>query len=196
MATKKSAIVLKDQKVSDMVAAGIDIKLTKMEIADYIAAKSKEELENRQNTLRDLIGNYMHKGVVVDMTKQQKVAADALKAVTGKDVFVMACFAGINSGYCWTGWFVFKNNNNDDRHSYTHIIQFQLDSSQIPDIDVESLLTEQNENWKRIQDLGKKKHRTLLVEQILSGSDSGKKVLADLTDMVQRAVHGDKALDK
>lgn len=184
MATKKSAIVLKDAKINDMVAAGIEVKLTKMEIADYIAEKAKEELENRRTEINNLIQDYSRNGIPVEMNKKQKAVADAVKVLTAKEITLVAAWENYSGNPRWCGTF-----SDGERHFLSNV----LDENQIPNIDVMALHNEYGECWRRLQELGRKKHRTMLVEQILAGSDSGKKVLSDLANMVQRAVHGDKA---
>lgn len=191
MATKKSAIV-KSVDGGDLAKAGIDVKLSKMEIADYIADKAKEELETKINGMREEIQKWVHGYLDVVPTKQQQKLADDMSALDGTNKFVVK-LSYFNHGDGISPWnIVFGYEAPHWHHGklFQVILTVKADASQIPDVDIVSMQEELCEANERLHELGKKKHRTVLLEKILAGSDSGKKVLADLQNMVNRAVNG------
>lgn len=191
MATKKSAIV-KAVDSNDLVKAGIDVKLSKMEIADYIADKAKEELEAKLASLKSIYNKYIntgHNGQPVILTESQKTVIDGLSNLTG-NVYAgrLVLFYSFNNP-ADSEWKIQIVMQHHDHISGTSIY-FSPDASQIPDIDAAQLCVDIRDIEQRIKDFDKKKHRTILLEKILSGNESGKKVLADLQSMVARAVSG------
>lgn len=197
MATKKNAIV-KSQKIDDMIAAGIEVKLTKMEIADYIAAKAKEELNKRLKVIESELQSYAHGKVPFAdyVTSKQKKFIEMYNEIhgTNHDVKNATLMSIWGRGVVISFPIAFDPHNPLSVFQNMNGLNIPLDSEQ-RNLDVvisEKMLNEENQElMRRISELDKKQHRTLLVEQILSGSDSGKKVLADLNSMVSRAVKGD-----
>jgi len=183
MATKKSAAITKATKVDDLTAAGIDVKLSKMEIADYIAAKSKEELEKRQKQIQEENNNTNFDASDVVLTGEQHSLVELYcrvnnATVTGKQYQFTRRYE--NPVLC-------INISGDTNNLFINLAEDKLP------LEIKKYMCNQreyHENWNRIRDLDSKKHRTMLIEQILSGSESGKKVLNDLNAMIQRAVNG------
>lgn len=191
MATRKvKAEIVKAVDGNDLSKAGVDVKLSKMEIADYIAEKAKEELTNRLSVVQDTLNKYWRSSTVVAPTKLQQDTMDALTKLTGHKYATMVSW-NIDYGQIerseWRVTLVIAHEGGGYHGTSVHC---PADASQIPDVDMIALHKEQNEINNRIHELGKKKHRTYLIEQILSANESGKKVLADLKGMVNRAVNG------
>lgn len=190
MATKKAAIV-KAVDSNDLANAGIDVKLSKMEIADYIADKAKEELEARLVKLQKEIEHWQTKYHPVIPSKEQQAACDALTVATGKKFYCTLSYHWMHAEE--QRWSVcIGTDQNDPWHKgFQNAVAMPANPDQIPEnVDVGAMHQERQELQIRLQELGKKKHRTILLEKILASNDSGKKVLADLQGMVARAVNG------
>lgn len=183
MATKKSAAITKAAKVDDLTAAGIDVKLSKMEIADYIAAKAQEELELRKDELQKRYQEFSS-GLSVtldDLTDDQRTVVELYIKMHKAEIRDM-------SFNHWGEWRLSVRTNNRCGDLQLPLSDDQLNSDKIKEFtDTSNEIGEVNQ---RLHQLSKKSHRTMLIEKILGGSESGKKVLGDLTSMVKRAVHG------
>lgn len=193
MATKKAAIV-KAVDGNDLAKAGIDVKLSKMEIADYIAEKAKEELETRMAALNAEYKKWTEGYLPVIPTKEQQAACDALTKATGKKFYCQLTYNIHNGEDESKNWLVCIGTDTTDwsgRSRYENAVAMKANDSQRPDgVNVIQIIRERSEVFDRLQELGKKKHRTMLLEKILASNESGKKVLADLQGMVARAVNG------
>lgn len=191
MASKKNSIVAK-ANVSTLEKAGVETKLTKMEIADYIATKAKEELQNRVNEVQQELGNYQQKGVPFSehLTDLQKEYVSLYCKIHNQKI-------DVNSASLIIGWGRDGSFAIGFRYSHTDFfgggmkIPLTDDQKNLPIVKkLGNMQNEYADMVERIHNLDKKSHRTLLVEQILSGSESGKKVLSDLAVMINRAVSG------
>lgn len=186
MATKKAAIKLaKQENVLDTLAkAGVEVKLTKTEIADYIAEKAQEQLNEQITDLKNQI-QVLNKDAIQTPTGKWKVLADALNDAKGaKDTYLLQ-YERRYSGCMVT---LIHQNENGWNHG---IVSKQIAESELPSVftKIEALDKELGELQKRLQTLQTKKHRILLIEKILSGTESGKVVLGDLTKLVNKLVN-------
>jgi len=194
MAAKKAALV-KAVDGGDLAKAGIDVKLSKMEIADYIADKAKKELESRIEFLNKEIETWTRGYHDIKPTKEQQKACDMLTQLTGNTfICKLTHTSEIDSaGVSQDKWLVCIGHNVSTNWRGTYIevaVTMPANPDQFPDVNVCEFIRDRQEAQTRMQELGKKKHRTILLEKILAGSESGKKVLADLQSMVSRAVNG------
>ena len=190
MAAKKAALV-KAVDGGDLAKAGIDVKLSKMEIADYIADKAKEELETKIAGMRDEINKWVQGYLDVTPTKQQQKVADELSVLDGNNKYlVKLSYHNSGDGKPWNIVIGYDAPHWHYGKHFQSIFTVKADPSQIPDVDIDGMNAQLREAQERLHELGKKKHRTILLEKILAGSESGKKVLEDLKGMVNRAVNG------
>jgi hypothetical protein len=210
MATKKNAIV-KNQKIDDMIAAGVEVKLTKMEIADYIAQKAKEELLDERNHLQEKVNNLHREGVPFAeyLNDDQKDYIKSYNKIHGSnlDANTATLVSGFDPRYDMQ--IIVRNgampNVENDVYSLVEILSMRhnnitaqisiplsAEQKELPFHNVlKSAVTDLDEINQKIANLDKKSHRTLLVENILNSSESGKKVLTDLKGMVKKVVKGD-----
>jgi hypothetical protein len=189
MATTKKALakVQKSDNVLDVMSnAGIDIKLTKTEIADYIAEKAQEELNTEIARVADQINDLRAKTYPV--TGKWKVLADAYNAILPAHEQVPFVLTYSHGGY---------HSVSDKRryycgmnHTYHRYLQIEIDEADMPKelLALPELEKHIGELQQRLNQLRTKKHRILLIEKILSGTDSGKVVLSDLTKIVNKMV--------
>lgn len=190
MATKKAAIV-KVVDGNDLAKAGIDVKLSKMEIADYIADKAKEELETRLSQVTGEIAKWQNGYHSVKPTPDQKAAADALTQATGKKFYCTLSYHWTNdTANKWVVCVGLDVKNYSGQTCFQSAVAMEANDDQLPGIDMDALNEEKKDIQERLWNLKTKKHRTILLEKILSSNESGKKVLADLQGMVTRAVSG------
>ncbi len=190
MATKKSTIV-KATDGNDLAKAGIDVKLSKMEIADYIADKAKEELESRLSKVTAEIAKWQQGYHTVLPTPDQKAAADALTQATGKKFYCTLSYHwSHDTPNKWVVCIGMDVKNYAGQTCFQNAVAMEANDDQLPGIDMAALNEEQKDIQERLWNLKTKKHRTILLEKILSSNESGKKVLADLQGMVARAVSG------
>jgi ABC-type phosphate transport system auxiliary subunit len=186
MAAKKAALkVVKQENVLDTLAkAGVEVKLTKTEIADYIAEKAQEELQGQITDLKNQM-EVLTKNANKTPTGKWKVLADALNDAKGaKDTYFLQYERRYNG--CMVT--LVLQTENGWHHG---VVSVQVAESELP-VELaqrEALEKQLGELHKRLQTLQTKKHRILLIEKILSGTESGKVVLGDLTKLVNKLVN-------
>lgn len=187
MATKKTAIkIVKQENVLDTMAkAGVEIKLTKTEIADYISEKAQEEINEEIRKIQEE-AKALRESVSKTPTGKWKTLAEAFNAATGVDRAYKLDYMKRHDTYLVTlaidsghGWF-------------NGIANREIDVKDVPApiLEAEKLEERIHELNNRLRTLQTKKHRILLIEKILGGTESGKVVLGDLTKMVNKIVNG------
>jgi hypothetical protein len=194
-ARKKSTTALAalngDVTSSTLAKAGVEVKLTKSEIAEYIAEKAKKQIEEETTALENKYGgrNDFYWGSCAVANPPKRIA-NVAKAIIGADdeddgtaLSVKVQFAGEDNCGRRNRWVV----EIDGRTSFAYNM---LDTEQIPPeyaawaADKERYNTLQKKN----AELNRKNYKVLLVESILSGSVAGTTVLADLNKMVEQMV--------
>jgi hypothetical protein len=191
-ARKKSTTALAalngDVSSSTLAKAGVEVKLTKSEIAEYIAAKAIKQIEEELAALEKKHGGRyeLNSGLlkVANPPKRIKAIVNAINAANSD-----------NSEY--TAHAIYSRSSADVGYWQIHIgryssaLQYRLiDGEDAPaeydawkvDKDRADALTDKH------RELQKKNYKVLLVESILSGSVAGTTVLADLNKMVEQMV--------
>lgn len=184
MAAKKKALAKTGDVLETMAKAGIEVKLTKTEIADYIAEKAQEEINSE----------------IAELRKEIETLAENDKLTpTGPALTIAQGFAALN-GDNVADYFVSYQNCYDRYWGMTlfkgtsHYLNVDIKKEQVPQSEIDRCqkILELNKQVQtlnnRLRDLQTKKHRILLIEKILSGTESGKIVLGDLTKLVNKLV--------
>lgn len=187
MATKKGlAKVEKSGNILDVMSkAGVEVKLTKTEIADYIAEKAQEEIKLEIESLKKRAKD-IQDSVDTNLTGKYKVFADAYNSLTGKDHKFGLDYRHYNDTYS-----VNLGIHTAHNHGWLHgIVSVEIPKSEVPAAIIESWEMEKRVVAlnNKLNTLQTKKHRVLLIEKILSGTESGKVVLGDLTKIVNKLV--------
>ena len=193
MATKKKsttalATLNGDVSSSTLAKAGVEVKLTKSEIAEYIAAKAIKQIEEEIAALENKHGGRyeLHSGLlkVANPPKRIKAIVNAINAANSEpnDTVAHAIFSSNSRG---TGYWQIHIGN------YSTSLQYRLIEGEEPPAEYEAWKVDKDrfdtlQNKQR--ELQKKNYKVLLVESILSGSVAGTTVLADLNKMVEQMV--------
>lgn len=203
-ARKKSnnalAVLNGDVSSSTLAKAGVEVKLTKSEIAEYIAAKATKQLEEEIKSIEEKYEgggrrSFHHGQVVVANPPKRVVAvAKAINAADGDATDVakaVVLFSGKEFGYNGRNrWTIMVNG--------TDILNYGLTEDEEIPAEYETLLADRKRFdtlQKKLFELRQKNYKVLLVESILSGSVAGTTVLADLDKMVKEMVAAPVAAD-
>jgi hypothetical protein len=189
-AKKKSTTALAalngDVSSGTLSRAGVEVKLTKGEVAEYIAEKAKKQIEEEIAAIENKHGgrhDFYWGGI--DVTSPSKRIANVVKAIKAANdadepsLTVIVKFAGEDTCGRKNRWLIDIDGRNQFSYNLT-------DSEQIPAEYVEWVADKERYNalQKKFNELCKKNYKVLLVESILSGSVAGTTVLADLNKMV------------
>ena len=191
MASKKKsttalAALNGDVSSSTLSKAGVEVKLTKSEIAEYIAEKAKKQIEEEIAAIENKHGGrHDFYWGSIDVTSPPKRIANVVKAIKAADdagessLTVSVKFAGEDTCGRKNRWLI----DIDGRTQFSYNLS---DSEQIPAESAEWTADKERYNalQKKFNELCKKNYKVLLVESILSGSVAGTTVLADLNKMV------------
>lgn len=194
-ARKKSTTALAalngDVTSSTLAKAGVEVKLTKSEIAEYIAEKAKKQIEEETTALENKYGGrrdfYWGNCAVANPPKRIANVAKAILGAVDEDdgtsLTVKIEFAGEDNCGRKNRWVV----EIDGRTSFAYNM---LDTEQIPPEFTAWAADKERYDAlsKKHNELCKKNYKVLLVESILSGSVAGTTVLADLNKMVEQMV--------
>ncbi len=194
-ARKKSTTALAalngDVATSTLAKAGVEVKLTKGEIAEYIAEKAKKQIEGETTALENKYGGrhdfYWGNCAVANPPKRIANVAKAILGAVDEDdgtsLTVTIQFAGEDNCGRKNRWVV----EIDGRTSFAYNM---LDTEQIPP--EFTAWAADKERYDALQkkhaELNRKNYKVLLVESILSGYVAGTTVLADLNKMVEQMV--------
>ncbi len=196
MATKKKsttalATLNGDVTSSTLAKAGVEVKLTKSEIAEYIAEKAKKQIEDETTALENKYGGrhdfYWGNCAVANPPKRIANVAKAILGAVDEDdgtsLAVTIQFAGEDNCGRKNRWII----EIDGRTSFAYNM---LDTEQIPPEFTAWAADKERYNTlqKKHAELNRKNYKVLLVESILSGSVAGTTVLADLNKMVEQMV--------
>jgi len=194
-AKKKSTTALAalngDVATSTLAKAGVEVKLTKGEIAEYIAEKAKKQIEDETTALENKYGGrhdfYWGNCAVANPPKRIANVAKAILGAVDEDdgsgLAVKVQFAGEDNCGRKNRWIV----EIDGRTSFAYNM---LDTEQIPPEFAAWAADKERYDAlsKKHAELNRKNYKVLLVESILSGSVAGTTVLADLNKMVEQMV--------
>jgi len=190
-AKKKSTTALAtlngDVGASTLAKAGVEVKLTKSEIAEYIAEKAKKQIEEEIAAIETKHGGrhdfYYGSCNVASPPKRIANVVKAIGAAEDEDdgsrLTVTVKFAGEDTCGRKNRWVI----ELDGRTSFSYDLS---DSEQIPPEYAAWKADKDRYNalQTKFNELCKKNYKVLLVESILSGSVAGTTVLADLNKMV------------
>ena len=176
---------------STLAKAGVEVKLTKGEIAEYIAEKAKKQIEEEIAAIESKYGGRhdFYYGNC-DVANPPKRIASVVKAIgaaededDGSRLAVSVKFAGEDTCGRKNRWVI----ELDGRTSFSYNLS---DSEQTPPEYAGWKADKDRHNalQKKFNELCKKNYKVLLVESILSGSVAGTTVLADLNKMVEQMV--------
>ena len=175
---------------STLAKAGVEVKLTKGEIAEYIAEKAKKQIEEEIAAIENKHGGrHDFYWGSIDVTSPPKRIANVVKAIKAADdagessLTVTVKFAGEDTCGRKNRWVI----ELDGRTSFSYDLS---DSEQTPPeyAGWKADKDRYNALQKKFNELCKKNYKVLLVESILSGSVAGTTVLADLNKMVEQMV--------
>jgi len=195
-ARKKSTTALAalngDVTSSTLAKAGVEVKLTKSEIAEYIAEKAKKQIEEEMKAIETKYGNrndlYYGNFKVANPPKRIKNIVTAINAANSSDSDTTArvVYSGRN------------NHSSTDKGVWQIIVGHYVSGLQYRLTEDEEVPAEYavwaadkervDALQKKYTELCKKNYKVLLVESILSGSVAGTTVLADLNKMVEQMV--------
>lgn len=171
---------------STLAKAGVEVKLTKGEIAEYIAAKAQKQITEEIQSLDQKYGRYnLHNGVVKVDTYPKRIAA-IVKSLTAADSERTTQVFFHEKGYGW--------NSHRDRwvinSGGAEMAFFLNDDEEAPAQSSELKAAKERFDTlhNKLRELQQKNYKVLLVESILSGSVAGATVLADLNKMVEQMV--------
>jgi hypothetical protein len=186
MATKKvQSLVTSDTNSSEVLAsAGVEVKLTKSELAEYVKEKALQTLRAKSADLVEQRNRFnikpVHPTVLPSRVQSVFVAILAFKP----DAVVSLSFSHdgkhlwrITPSDGWSSYFVGE-------------IDLVLEGDYIPAsygeyLKIDKQIDEINE---QIQQIEKKNFKAFMVENVLNGSDAGKVVIASLDEMVNKLV--------
>ena len=189
MASKKKSSALAalgaDVSTSNLAKAGVEVKLTKGEIAEYIANKAMARISEEIAAIEasetcGRSGLYYAEFSVANAPKRVRNVLAALNALGTLNSYRIKYSNRLATYGTPRGHWVIVDNT-------SHIVSVPLDESE--DVPPEFAAWEEKKNRydalvKKLQDLRSKNYKVLLVESILSGSVAGTTVLADLNRMV------------
>lgn len=184
-----------DVSSSTLAKAGVEVKLTKTEIAEYIAAKATKVIEDEIQAINNKYsaskGNFRSGYVAV--THPPKRIANVVKAINAADgadevegtTKALVRFQGKEFSYSrgYNRWVITLNG--------CDILDYRLTEDETIPAEFEGLVADNKrltELGKKLDELRRKNYKVLLVESVLSGSIAGATVLADLEKMVQDMV--------
>lgn len=177
---------------STLAKAGVEVKLTKGEIAEYIAAKAQKQIAEEIKAIEAKYGDrHSLSNGTVKVPNPPKRIANVVKAINAADEHVSgttkASVVYAGKDYGWRGlgnsWLI--------RVGGIDILSYRLiDDEEVPP--EYAVLQDDKVRWEglhaKLRELQQKNYKVLLVESILSGSVAGTTVLADLDKMVQQMV--------
>jgi hypothetical protein len=176
-----SKLALKSLTKENMEAAGIEIKMTRAEMAEYIATKMKKELQKEIAAL----GKDLPYHIEIEVQ-----AADFSPRITTILQSILAGFPGckmaihVNRPNDWAKLDAPHHVNVSFHEGKDHKANFvcNLESAEMPEA-----AREFHRKWARVfalqqklENLDKKKYRITLLEQNLKSSVAGKKVIASV----------------
>lgn len=188
MATKNKkvqSLVTSSTDSSEILAsAGVEVKLTKSELAEYVKEKALQTLRAKRDTLRDRQVRFstkpVHLTILPSRVQSVLVAIRAFKP----DAVVSISFSH-------DGKHLWRIAPSDGWHSYfVGEVDLVVEADDIPVdytdyLKIDKQIDEINEQINQIE---KKNFKAFMVENVLNGSDAGKVVIASLDEMVAKLV--------
>jgi hypothetical protein len=188
MATKKvQSLVTTSTDSSEILAsAGVEVKLTKSELAEYVKEKALQTLRAKADALTQERLNINIKHLrFAEEALPPRVAAVLVAIRAFKSDAVASLSFSHNGKHDWSihqakGWSSYFMTEMD----------LVLEGDYAPAsygeyIKLDKQLSEINE---QIQQIEKKNFKAFMVENVLNGSDAGKVVIASLDEMVNKLV--------
>ncbi len=181
-----------DELVNNLAEAGVEIKLTRTEIADYIAAKAEElldkeykELSQEMARLADIAGSGSKP--LNTVPKILKDVMKHLKAIAPEDPNFKIYFRPNT----WTPH-SYHISGGDGAHGTVRRVSLVVD---VPENEVPPELAmyhevnqRRGEVYRKQEELKSKKYKTIMIEKILGGTGKGKKLLENLDTLAKHMV--------
>jgi phage I-like protein len=170
-----------------LALAGVEVKLTKSEIAEYISAKAIAKIKTEMAALDAKHNWYSGKLEVKDIPERLAVFTESLNKMRLYNSFPYQVYLGIGEADILGSKLNWRVESHNAHEGIT--LTFEKTDTVPPEY------TQFVEDKKRYQslrmkhaELSQKNYKILLVEKILSGSIEGKTVLANLNQMVAEMV--------
>lgn len=187
MATKKVKDALASTTTPDQIlaAAGVEVKLTKSELAEYVKELAIRELENQLQTAREARDNVGVDWGGMRLTfNNEEMPVRILRAVNALEgAGLKATKVSLNLSLDGKhSWYI-----EHDAHFSNISLPFQQEDYKIPaNLDETIVLNKRIDDIRdKLHEIKNKNYKVLMIENALMSTDAGKMLVTNLQQMVK-----------